>query len=188
MSGYSPKLWGRNLWHLLAIISYSYPENNVNEKLKIDMYNFFMNLGTILPCADCKDHYNALIPTLQLEKHLDSRASLSRFVYDLHNTVSDKIGSTSPRPTYEEVSKLYNSLRSENCSDVSGSGMCSGSEDLHCVVEIRKGPSDQKAMKIIENFDMNQDQMYMIIIYILVFALLCSLYYIYTGGKFLIKR
>ena len=53
--GILPSCFGPPLWASLHSISYAY--NPKSEQEQQNYYNFFYNLGHVLPCAECKLHY-----------------------------------------------------------------------------------------------------------------------------------
>lgn len=164
--GLLPSCWGPMLWGFLHSIAYSYcPETE-----KKIYYDFFMNLGNILPCEDCKEHYKENLEVNELIKGLETNESFFRFVYDLHNKVNKKLNvPESSWPSYEQVKKRYSSFKGV-CG--SNKGIC-GSKD----------PSQLK-VKIIEsknNYD--NENLYAFIILILVILLLCALFFIFYKRK-----
>ena len=149
MNNYAPQCWGSIMWNMLHIISFSYPEYVSNSladlKLKQDTFNFFKLLGTMLPCEDCRLHYNQNFNSLNLSGSLGSREQLTKFVYDLHNLVNKELGIPKNQwPSFEEVYKKYNNMRSNDCS----SNAC-GSSSMKCKVEF---VSNTEGLNI-ENFN-----------------------------------
>jgi len=139
LNGFKPMCWGSSLWHSLHIISFSYPENVPNTlegtQLKNDTYNFFKLLGSMLPCGECKSHYKKNFEQLNLMASLDSRSNFTKFVYNLHNLVNEETGV--PRnqwPTYQDVFKKYDSLRSKDCSSDSCGSV--SDNDMKCKVSL----------------------------------------------------
>ena len=52
--GLLPSCWGPMLWGSIHSIAYAY-----NPKIdKNNYYNFFTNLGGVLPCEECRVHYS----------------------------------------------------------------------------------------------------------------------------------
>lgn len=114
-NGLKTKEWGPGTWRFLHSVAYGYP-------VKIDMDNeehiqrkeftklLFKSLGYTLPCIYCRDSYRKFFNEHNISNHLDSRRSLTKWVYDLHNMVNKKLNVKS-YPTLEEVDKKYNSYR-----------------------------------------------------------------------------
>lgn len=132
LDGFPSCIWGSAFWHVLHMISFSVPEKIDDIELKNNLYNFFKNLGTVLPCKECADHYNKNFNLLSLENNLNSRDSLSRWVYNLHNLVNEQTGVSKDKwPSYKEVYDKFMSLKLDTCS----SNTCSSS-DLTCHVSL----------------------------------------------------
>ena len=84
-----PRTWGPQAWHLLHSIAAGHPERatQAQQQAVVDFYNA---LAAVLPCRTCGGH---------LAKHLqrhppvtDSRASLQRWTWELHNIVNGVLG------------------------------------------------------------------------------------------------
>lgn len=85
--GFVPRTWGPPLWSFLHTISFNYPVKPTKAH-KEDYKRFFRDLGRVLPCGDCRKNYAShRFP----EAAFKSRASLARFVYGLHNKVTDMV-------------------------------------------------------------------------------------------------
>jgi hypothetical protein len=161
--GMLPSCWGSALWHVLATISYVY-----NPKVdKENYFNFFMNLGNILPCEECRVHYSQNVDKQDLLNALNSNETMFRWVYDLHNKVNQQTGVPESKwPSYESVKKRYSSYES-SCSDIPG--VCS-----------TKPGTVHKKIKIVEQFgNFSEDYISYIVIGILSFILVISLMYTY---------
>ena len=130
LNGIAPCIFGPPLWMFLHLLSFSYPDYP-DEILKKNIFNFFKNLGLVLPCSECKNHYESNFAILNLENSLGSRDLLTKWVYDLHVLVNKQTGKTS-WPSYQEVYEKYNKLKKETC----GVGVCDPNTDLKCKVEI----------------------------------------------------
>lgn len=90
-------IWGPPAWFFLHSVTMAYPkkidDNNSNDvEIKKNYYNFFMNLGNILPCNVCGNSYNKYLIELPLSDYLDSRESLFYWFYMIHEKVNDKLG------------------------------------------------------------------------------------------------
>jgi len=130
----APCIWGPIQWTLMHLLSFNY-----NPKDKQYIKAHFENLGNVLPCEECRQHYNENISRSingqTLEQSLESREKFTRFVYDLHNIVNVQTGKTT-WPTFEEVVKMYEPLVSMNTCSIN---TCSEeSTDVYCKVEFLK--------------------------------------------------
>ena len=104
----NPEIWGPHGWFFLHRITLAYPDNPTNED-KLMYKHFFHNVGNVLPCDTCKIHYGQNISTYPIDKHLDNRESLSRWLVTMHNLVNDSLGKK--RISYDkfinEISQRY---------------------------------------------------------------------------------
>jgi len=109
--GMMTSIWGPPLWHTLHTISFNYPIKPT-DKQKKDYYKFYSSLKNILPCKYCRDNLTKNLEALPLNMNVfASRATLSRWVYDLHEHVNTMLGKTSGL-CYEDVRDRYEHFRS----------------------------------------------------------------------------
>jgi hypothetical protein len=161
--GLLPSCWGPMLWGGLHSIAYAY-----NPQIdKDNYYNFFSNLGSVLPCEECRVHYSQNVNKQELAIALESNENLFRWVYDLHNKVNLQTGVPESKwPSYESIKKLYGSFKA-SCSDIPG--VCGAAPG-----------KIQKKIKMVEQFgDINSDQVpFIISTCVLAFLLFVTLVYI----------
>ena len=108
-------VWGPAAWFFLHNMAMAYPklinENNPEHIRKKDsMFSFLSNLGNCLPCPVCSVSYNQYIkePLYNINKYLDSRAKLARFIYLIHERVNEKLGvAQCYRPSFKQVVKKH---------------------------------------------------------------------------------
>jgi hypothetical protein len=166
--GLLPSCWGQVMWHTLHSIAMAYVPTDQNKQ---QYFNFFTNLGYVLPCQACKTHYAQNVNTKTLMSSLDTQEGLFRWVYDLHNIVNKQTGvPESQWPSYETVKKTYENFKT-SCSELPG--ICGSAEKTH------------KKIKVIEQFgSFNEDNLpYLICMIILIIMLIGCLGYIYTQRK-----
>ena len=90
-----PNVWGPKLWFMMHTISLNYPENpTIQDKQNNQV--FFNNLQNIIPCDLCKQHYSEYLKTHPIDPHLSNKMSLVKWVLDVHNDVSKRLG----KPTW----------------------------------------------------------------------------------------
>lgn len=92
----NPKVWGPKLWKKLHTITFDYPDhidpNNPDDmRLKNQVKKLFTELKTGIPCKDCRKSYRLFIKRRPIDNRLDSMASLSRWLYEIHNMVNAKL-------------------------------------------------------------------------------------------------
>jgi hypothetical protein len=110
------RYWGPSGWRMLHMITFAYKP----EKQKNVMRQFFEVLPFVLPCKYCRsnliEHYEAL----PLEPALQSRETLIKWLYDIHNLVSEKLrsqGQTVPDPPpFSAVKHHYEERLAYGCS------------------------------------------------------------------------
>jgi hypothetical protein len=168
--GLLPSCWGNAFWHTLHSIAYVYNPQTDKEKY----YDFFSNLGYILPCEECKLHYSQNLNKQELSIALETNENLFKWVYDLHNKVNRQIGIPESKwPSYQFIKERYGSFKA-SCTDIPG--VCGSGP----------GPGPQKKMKMVEQFgEFNEDQLPFFISTIILGILLAAAL-IYIG--WLIKR
>lgn len=159
--GLLPSCWGACSWVLVHSVAFAYNPSN-----RASYFNFFMNLGNILPCNECKVHYYEHLDKDALNRALDTNEGLFRWTYDLHNMVNKSLGvPESEWPSYETVWERYNSFKSD-CSVVEGA----------CSTSVSK---KKITVKIIEDDEDNEYvYMYKIVLILLVVLLLMAIGYI----------
>ena len=78
---------------------------------------FFESLQWVLPCKSCRESYANFIDkgkTKLTMKTMASRESVARWMYDLHNAVSRRIGKRSAL-TFEGMCSKYEQFRATSC-------------------------------------------------------------------------
>jgi hypothetical protein len=115
--------WGPDGWVLLHSIAYTYPENP--KKSDKEKYNkFYKILPKILPCKYCRSSLIEFYNELPLEPALISRDLLTKWIYDIHNKVNEKLRCQGfldkPNPSLASVNKSYKDLPFDKNSGLVG--------------------------------------------------------------------
>lgn len=99
--------WGPPYWKVAHAVTFLYPEANPTREDKQHVLEFFRVFPHILPCGICGGHFLETIETAHPlnEQVLSSRATLTRWLVDLHNTVNRRLNK--PEVPYEQVVKYY---------------------------------------------------------------------------------
>jgi hypothetical protein len=105
-----PKVWGPHLWFTMHTISFNYPKNPTNQD-KQNNYNFFYNLIHIIPCSDCRKHYQDFFNKQPILNYLDNRDKLIEWVMDAHNNVNKM--TNKPIWTLDQVFNHYKQIFDE---------------------------------------------------------------------------
>ena len=162
-NGLMTRLWGPSGWLFLHCISFGYPykidpTNPEHLEKQNDYYRFFYYLGKVLPCKYCRNSYMDFFTQVSPMSKLGSRKEFTKWLYDIHNLVNDKLGV--PKcdvPSFEEVEERYQSFRAackpltENQKKDNASKGCIAPQDgkpKRCVikvVEYEKTPETTKA-------------------------------------------
>ncbi len=104
-------VWGPSQWHVLHTMSFNYPVSPTQEQ-KHQYMNHILNLRNVLPCGKCRANLKENLKKLPLRmKHMKSRETFSRYVFDLHELINTMLGKKSGL-TYEEVRNTYENFRS----------------------------------------------------------------------------
>lgn len=113
--GMLTSVWGPSLWHSLHTISFNYPIRP-NREDKDNYYRFYKQLVHVLPCRYCRENYKKNIQDIKLNmKVMESRKTLSYWLYQVHERVNQMLGKTS-NLTYEQVRDRYEMFRAR-CLD-----------------------------------------------------------------------
>ena len=113
--GMMTSIWGPPLWHFLHTMSFNYP-CKPTEQDKKHYKNFIQSLRHIIPCKYCRNNLsNNLTQSGYSDKIFKNRASFSKWVYTLHETVNKMLGKKSGL-TFTQVKHRYEQFRSR-CID-----------------------------------------------------------------------
>lgn len=108
--GMLTSVWGPSFWHVLHTISFNYPV----EPTKADKKNyrdFVLQLKYVLPCKYCRINLRKNFKELPLYmKHMKSRDTFSRYIYELHELINKMLGKKSGL-SYDDVRQRYEHFR-----------------------------------------------------------------------------
>lgn len=102
------EIWGPYMWYILHTISFNYPIKPC-EFDKTSHREFIINIKNILPCEKCRRHFQSYLSTYPISPHLDTRASLIKWVIQVHNFVNERLGKRIY--TIAEVLNIYKNLK-----------------------------------------------------------------------------
>jgi len=104
------KFWGPSGWKLLHYTVECYPNKPTNEQ-KANIQTFFNVLGEVLPCKYCRESFKEYIGKRPIEDSVNSKESLCKWMYDIHNLVNGKLRKQgllhSKNPKYKMVRQRY---------------------------------------------------------------------------------
>jgi Erv1 / Alr family len=113
--GFLTTVWGPAQWHMLHTISFNYPVNPTLEQKK-QYRNYVLSLQNVLPCGACRKNLRTNLKHLPLTmKHMESRDTFSRYIYNLHELVNRMLKKKS-NLTYCDVRERYEHFRAR-CVD-----------------------------------------------------------------------
>jgi len=110
------RFWGPSGWRLLHLITFAY--NPKTDKACIE--ELFNDLPFVLPCKYCRKSLSEYMEKYDLHDSLKSQASLSRWLWNIHNEVNAKLRSQNlpveKDPPFNQIKEYYQSLLSNGCS------------------------------------------------------------------------
>lgn len=109
------RFWGPSGWRLLHTITFAYTPSD-----KVAIRELFQMLPYVLPCKYCRTSLAGYMDTYPLEPALESRETLTRWLWKIHNEVNSKLRnqrlSALPDPSFESVQKYYKQVLATGCS------------------------------------------------------------------------
>lgn len=104
-------VWGPAMWHYLHTMSFNYPVKPTAEDKK-HYRDFIYSLRYVLPCKYCRINLTNNLKQKPLRMcHMASRATFSRFIYELHELVNKMLKKKS-HLSYCDVRERYEHFRS----------------------------------------------------------------------------
>lgn len=109
-NGMLTTVWGPGTWHFLHTMSFNYPVNPSRDD-KRRYRDFIYSLRHVLPCGKCRKNLKRNLAEFPLmERHMDSRDTFSKYVYQLHEKVNKMLGKQSGL-SYCDVRERYEHFR-----------------------------------------------------------------------------
>lgn len=87
----SPEDWGPQYWRVMHSVAFWYPSEPTNDQ-KQSAHAFYSALRQLLPCAACRAHYEQILIVRPLDRAVQNRMALVRWVIDVHNDVNESTG------------------------------------------------------------------------------------------------
>ena len=104
------QFWGPPAWIYLHTLTFNYPiklkKTKRDKEIKKYYKHLFTNLRYTLPCKYCRRSYVGFLKELPLESHLNTRKGLTRWFYDMHNKVNEKLRNQEQELFEKELKKL----------------------------------------------------------------------------------
>jgi hypothetical protein len=102
------KYWGPSGWRLLHLITFTYEPHSPSGKAVGEV---FRSLPFVLPCKFCRASLHQYMEDLPLEPALKSREALSKWLFQIHCMVNDKLRGQrlleEKDPSFESVKRVY---------------------------------------------------------------------------------
>ena len=152
-NGLMTRIWGPSGWLFLHCISFGYPykidpTNPEHLEKQNDYYRFFYYLGKVMPCKYCRTSYMDFFTNKSPMSHLGSRKEFTKWLYDIHNMVNDKLGVPECEiPKFEEIEEKYQSFRA-SCAPLTNEQRNNNSVK-GCTVPA-DGKSKRSVIKVVE--------------------------------------
>lgn len=127
------RFWGPSGWRLLHTITFAY----IPRTDKVTVREMFSMLPFVLPCKYCRTSLAEYMDRHQLEPALESRETLTKWLWKIHNEVNSKLRNqklpVKPDPPFEDVEKFYKQILATGCSrtDFPGWDFLFSIADLH---------------------------------------------------------
>jgi len=103
-------VWGPGMWHYMHTMSFNYPVNPTCDD-KAHYMDFILSLRNVLPCGKCRKNLCVNFKKLPLKmKHMASRETFSKYIYDLHELINKMLHKKSGL-TFEQVRERYEHFR-----------------------------------------------------------------------------
>lgn len=117
VNGLITKIWGPFVWKTMHFMSFGYPDTvNITSEVKKTYRQFYESILKILPCIYCQESISLII---QQDGHaklddsvFESRDSLTRWVYHLHEAVNNKL-EVKYDISYADLVTEYNTYRAD---------------------------------------------------------------------------
>jgi hypothetical protein len=113
-NGLITKIWGGPGWIFGHSVTFGYPIEPTDEQ-KSTYKNYFILFGSVLPCRYCRESYVKFISegeTKLIDDVMESRKTLTKWFYDVHEAVNNKLG-IDYGVTYEDLVNKYESFRAK---------------------------------------------------------------------------
>lgn len=95
-SSIDPEYWGRGLWEMIHWVAAGYPKEPTDEDKK-SYESFYKILGQVLPCLECRKHYEDILQDIKLDENsLNNDTSLRQWGVDVHNRVNKDTTESGP--------------------------------------------------------------------------------------------
>ena len=146
--GFQTPAWGPAMWHMIHTCSFNYPVEPSKQQKK-DYLRWMLSLGKVLPCRYCRDNYPKNLSAGGLSNAtFASRASFSRFCFDLHERVNSMLGKDSGL-TFAEVRDRYEMLRARCLTEAQKKRQLATAKKLSCAEAVYDGSKARLCLRVV---------------------------------------
>lgn len=119
-NGMLVSMWGPPGWRYLHSVAHGYPESpadydslheNPVGSTESNYKMFFSMVGKTLPCRLCRDSYIQFVSENPVRA--GSRQELTRWLWEIHNKVNEKLGRTYEFADFDSTTKYYEGFRAK---------------------------------------------------------------------------
>ena len=147
--GIQTAIFGPVFWAAIHMVSFNYPVHPTAQQ-KQDYKDWLLATGNVLPCKYCRDNFTKNIEAagLHCSDVFASRATFSRFCYDLHAEVNRMLGKPTPM-SFEAVRDMYEGFRSRCLTSAQKRRLEEEKKELGCVAPAHDGTKGKCVISII---------------------------------------
>jgi hypothetical protein len=171
-NGLMTRIWGPSGWLFLHCVSFGYPykidpTNPEHLEKQNDYYRFFYYLGKVMPCKYCRNSYMDFFNKQSPISKLGSRKEFTKWLYDIHNMVNEKLGVPECEiPKFEEIEEKYQSFRASctpltteqrNSNSVKGCTVPADGKSKRSVIKVVEFEKTPETTKPNVNLNLNKD-------------------------------
>ena len=138
---------GPPMWMGIHLIAFNYPVAP-SEADKQHYKEWLWSVGHVLPCRYCRENFAKNMASANFNDDvMQSRATFSRFCYDLHDNVNCMLGKTSP--PYEDIREMYELMRARCMTDSEKQASARSSKELGCIRPSHTGSRGKCVLQIV---------------------------------------
>ena len=100
----SVNTWGPPMWRSIHTLTLTYPNYPTRDHMQTAL-NYFINLGRIIPCIVCRNHYQTFLKKYPIQDACTSKTKLFKYFVDMHNFVNRL--NKKKVYTYDEALAIY---------------------------------------------------------------------------------
>ena len=132
-NGIMTKVWGPPAWIFLHCVTFGYPvnpdefdkqNNQIEGTTRMRYIQFFRDIQYIFPCKYCRESYGEFLEQEPIDA--ENRASLTKWLWKIHNKVNKKLETKYSDASFNEIKKRYENYRAK----------CNKGKQVGCTIPI----------------------------------------------------